>query len=239
MTYSYILITRGQEDAIPLAENLERLGFRPIVDSLFKIKIKNNISLNLDGVQALLMTSANGVRAFAQGSSVRNLPTCAVGDATAQTAKEKGFRSILSAQGNVSDLFKLVSKSFSPKAGTLLHTTGTRVAGDLGRQLEKYGFTYRREVLYEVTEKKGFSKRTLKAFAEKKILYILLYSPRTAELFQKLARNSGIDKNLGETWALCLSEAVAKEISGLSWKKIFVSELPNQQSLLNFLKLTI
>ncbi len=239
MTHSYILITRGREDASPLAKILRELGFKPIVDPLFEVEIKNNSRLELEGVQALLMTSANGVRAFAQRSAVRNLPICAVGDATAQTAKEIGFSLILSAQGNVLDLARLVSKSFFPNGGALFHSTGTHVAGDLGRRLKKYGFNYRRQVLYQVTEKGNFSKSTISAFAKRKILYILLYSPRTAEIFKRLARDSGIDKGLAETSVVCLSEAVAKKVSELTWKNIFISECPNQQSLLTLLKQTI
>ena len=50
--------------------------------------------LDLDGVQALIATSANGVRAFAARDPRRSLPVCAVGDATARAASDAGFADV-------------------------------------------------------------------------------------------------------------------------------------------------
>ena len=92
-----VLVTRPSADAIPLAGELQRRGFDVLLQPLLRIETPDGPPLDLAGVQALLFTSANGVRAFARRSDVRTLAVYAVGDATAATAKAEGFQSVASA----------------------------------------------------------------------------------------------------------------------------------------------
>ena len=64
-----LLITRPEEDAIVIAGLLRARGHMPIVAPLMDVQVREGAAVTLDGVQALLATSANGVRAFAQRTS--------------------------------------------------------------------------------------------------------------------------------------------------------------------------
>jgi uroporphyrinogen-III synthase len=83
------LITRPEEDAAPLAAALNQRGIETTIESLLSIRTLTDAELDLSGVQAILFTSANGVRAFAElaaakgGAGWREIPVLAVGDATA------------------------------------------------------------------------------------------------------------------------------------------------------------
>jgi hypothetical protein len=89
------LITRPEEDARPLAEALAARGVATVIEPLLAIRplpeAASDLAKDLAGVQALLFTSANGARAFAELSPRRDIGVLAVGDATASAARGLGF----------------------------------------------------------------------------------------------------------------------------------------------------
>ena len=143
-----VLITRPAEDGEMLAEMLRGRGMEPMVEPMMNI-VPTDAAPDFIGVQAVLLTSANGARALAERIAGRDIPVFAVGDATARTARELGFSTVESAAGNVTALADLVRGRLDPAAGALLHPAGSDVAGDLAGTLNKYGFSVRRVVLYE------------------------------------------------------------------------------------------
>src|SRR5438309_513916 len=95
-----LLLTRPRDDAEALAQTLKRHGHEAVVAPLTQIRPLPVTEIPLAGVQAFVATSANGIRAFAARSAVRNLPVYAVGPQTAETAKAAGFHQIISANGD-------------------------------------------------------------------------------------------------------------------------------------------
>ena len=69
-----------------------------VVESLMTIRLRPEATHAsgpfLDGVQAVLFTSANGVRAFAAATTRRGFRAFAVGDATAAAARAAGFADV-------------------------------------------------------------------------------------------------------------------------------------------------
>ena len=188
-----VLITRPRDDAERLAEALSPMGIEPLLEPLFHIDHTGGPKLDLDGVQALLVTSANGVRAFAARDRRRDLTVYAVGDASAQAAAEAGFADVESASGDVEDLAHLVRRRLDPARGAVFHAAGTTVAGDLAGMVEEAGFTYRRAVLYEARAADGFSAATVQALKAGTVDGALFFSPRTAACFVDLVRKGAAD----------------------------------------------
>ena len=89
-----ILITRPIEDARPLADALEQRGVEVLIEPLLEIRHLEDAEIDLEGVQALLFTSANGVRAFAAVSPRRDLKALTVGDGSADAARHAGFTDV-------------------------------------------------------------------------------------------------------------------------------------------------
>jgi uroporphyrinogen-III synthase len=226
-----VLITRPREDAEPLATALRAHGVESMIAPLIEIRNLDGPSLDLDGVQALLATSANGVRAFAAREPARNLPVYAVGDATARTARAEGFEAVKSASGNVAALAALVRDRLDPDAGALTHVAGTKVAGDLSGILRAAGFRYRREVLYEARAADRLPTAVAEAFRDRSLQGIVMYSPRTAAIFVDLVRKAGLDGNCGLLSAFCLSRAVAERTSGITWKRVIVAAHSDQSAM--------
>src|SRR5580658_9862868 len=111
------LITRPRDEAEALAALLARRGIEAVIEPMIEIVERGAALPDLVGVQAILCTSANGVRALAQASGERGVPVFAVGDATAREACAAGFRAVDSAGGNVEDLARLVARRLRPVDG--------------------------------------------------------------------------------------------------------------------------
>ncbi|HEX3500031.1 MAG TPA: uroporphyrinogen-III synthase, partial [Stellaceae bacterium] len=138
------LITRPIEDAGTLAAALAARGVTAVSEPLLAIRQRAGARVALAGLQAVLLTSANGARALGRVTTRRDLAILAVGDATAQTARALGFSEIASAGGDVEDLARLAVARLDPGAGALLHVAGSVVAGDLAGRLAAAGFRVER-----------------------------------------------------------------------------------------------
>lgn len=228
----HVLVTRPEEDADGFAAALAARGHRASIDPMLVVRRLDGPPLDLAGAQALVMTSANGIRAFASRDANRTLPVYAVGDATARAAREAGFANVVSAAGDVDALAALVVRSLDPAKGWVLHAAAGRVAGDLGGALKDAGFDCRRAVLYETHPATALKPETVAAFRNGSIDAVALFSPRTAATFADLAAAAGIEPALATVRAACLSAAVAKAVGGLSWAAVAVAARPDRDSLL-------
>ena len=214
---------------------LDKSGVQSTIEPLIDINFFDGENLDCSNVVALVMTSANGVRAFTARSGIRNIPVYAVGAATAKTAEINNFSSVFSADGNVDELIKLIIRSVNPDTGIILHPAANHVAGDLAGGLKAAGFYYRREVIYEAVSTSKLSKKLIMEIKAGEIDGVTLFSPRTGHLFQELAKKANLFDDLSLMRAYCLSPAVAETIYSLSWLEVCIAKKPNQKALLDLL----
>ncbi len=217
---------------MPLVAALKQRGVESFVSPMLNIAVLPDAMLNLDGVQGVLFTSANGVHAFAALTSRRDLAVYAVGDRTASAAEEERFVNVESAGGNVDMLAALVMRSCKPTDGVLLHPAGTAVAGDLSGQLSNAGYVVRRAVIYEARPAAGFSGEIRMALQDREIDLVLFFSPRSAAIFVILARKAELETACENLEALCLSDAVAAAADPIMWRRVMVAPEPTQAALL-------
>jgi uroporphyrinogen-III synthase len=229
-----ILVTRPREDAAPLAAALEARGHEVLLEPLLAIAPREDVDwpTGHTQAQALLVTSANGLRAFARLDRRRDLPVLAVGDASAAAARDFGFSSVASAAGDIGDLAALVAADLDPAGGPLLHPAAGKLAGDLQGLLAPRGFTVLRAVLYDALPATELSPACSRALAEGSIDAVTFFSPRSAAAFVRLIQGAGLTSACQAVAALCLSEAVAEQISELTWRRIAVAERPEMPALL-------
>jgi uroporphyrinogen-III synthase len=230
-----VLITRPRAEAEALAAILKARGIESTIESLLEIEPAVMPALSLDGVAALLFTSANGARAFAALESGRHFPVYAVGERTAETAREAGFPSVESARGDVGELASLVRRKLDPKNGALLHAAGAAVKGDLAAMLAPDGFEVRCLVLYEAVPKKALSSAAVAALLDGSLDAVLLFSNRSAETFISLVRGAGVEEACARLIAFCLSPAVAEAASAITWREVRTASRPEQAALLELL----
>lgn len=234
-----ILVTRPEPDASALAGILKALGHEVVVEPLLSVGDLPAPDLSFDKVQALVFTSANGVRAFARHYGTRDLPVHGVGAATVAAARDAGFGEIHQSDGDVVSLATDLGKTCDPARGSLLHIAGSVVAKDLAMLLEPQGFEVRREVLYEAVPLTQFSTELATALSasdpKARIDAVALYSPRTARVFRGLMNKDPFRKAARRLTAICLSGNVAAELEGLQLAEIRVAAHPTQKHLLKCL----
>jgi uroporphyrinogen-III synthase len=229
------LVTRPREEAEILGSTLAERGIETIIEPLIEVHCRVPAELELAGVQAILCTSGNGVRALARATEERRLPLLAVGDRTAARARTEGFTAVESAGGDFRDLVRLAAARLHPRGGKLLHVAGDVIAGDLAGALRPQGFAVERSVLYETRPAAALSSTAIHALRFGAIDIALFFSPRTAAVFARLAGLADITGHCGTVTALSISRAANAALADLPWYDRRVAERPNQRALLGML----
>ena len=231
----HLIVTRPQAESEALAERLREKGHQVLIEPMLSIHDLPDASPHLSDAAAVLLTSANGARALARHTALRDLPVLAVGDATARAARSAGFDDVASADGDVTALAMLVRQRFQPDDGALVHVAGSAVAGDLAGDLGADGYQVRRAVLYKAERAERLSKQSREALAAGEIDGILFFSPRSAATFVKLLQRDGLVNICGGVTLYALSPAVAKAAAEVPWKGQKIAPMPRQDDFLALL----
>jgi uroporphyrinogen-III synthase len=225
-----ILITRPRDQALVLTRTLEAHGHEVVIEPLLAIEPLQSGRVRLDDVQAILLTSANAAHALPPDG--RHLPVLVVGGATARAARAVGCMTVLEAGGEAASLARLVRDRCSPAAGALLHLCGEQVREGLAESLAAAGFELRRQVVYRAQTASELSAEVVDALRRGRLDAVRLLAPRTARTFVDLVIGHGLDGRLGDTVALCLSEAVAEPCRELPFAAIRIAARPELDALL-------
>jgi uroporphyrinogen-III synthase len=207
-----LLLTRPLAQSLSFSELLaaELPGrFRPVISPILEIVALPG-PFDLEGLQGLLFTSANGVEQFAARTPDRRLPAWCVGEMTAAAARRAGLAAH-SADGAVGDLAALAAAGYRPGAGAFLHLRGTHAAGDLVGRLAALGVPARAAAIYEQVPR-ALTGEARVLLAGGGIDVLTFFSPRTARLMAEAARGAGWD--LSRTAAVALSPAADAAFAG-------------------------
>lgn len=233
-----VLVTRPQPDADMTAERLREIGHTPLVAPLIEIQGLNQAgSLDISGFQAVLVTSANGARALARATDCRDTQIFAVGAASAETARQAGFKSVESADGDVGALKLLVMECLDPGVGHLLHITGSVTAGNLAGELRCAGFSVNANQLYQADTVSTLPTKILDGITQHRIDAMIFFSPRTSRTFMQLVRKAKILELLNNINVFCLSEEVRKSLEESYFEDVRVAQRPEQDSLFQLLQM--
>jgi uroporphyrinogen-III synthase len=222
-------ITRAAPEAEKTVERLAALGHQPILAPLLQVHVLPG-EMDFTGVAALAFTSANGVRAFAAKSPRRDLTVFAVGSATAHAAREAGFATVTSANGDSAALAAFIAEKAGILKGAVLHPAAREPAGDLVSDLLRLGASARSAPVYE-TRPMAPSADILVRMAQSPpdLDGILVHSARAAG---QVAHVLDGDPAAADIVAYCISRAAAKPLAPLGLKAVIIAEQPNETALL-------
>lgn len=235
-----LVVTRPREDADELEAELRQSGHDPWLEPMLDILPVASARIAGGAWQAVLVSSANGVRALARTAppELRTTPVLCVGEASARAARQAGFAGAEAAGGDLAALADLVRQRCDPDAGPLLYAAGRVVSGDLKGLLEADGFTVEKAVLYDAVEAGRLSEALSAALARDDIDGVLLFSPRTARTWAAACEHSGAEAAARRIVHYCLAPSVAEALAACrGWEstEMRVAEAPNQRSLLELL----
>lgn len=229
-----LLLTRPAEESERSRALFAAAGHSTLAEPLLRLETLP-ARLELAGVQALAVTSRQGLRALAALTPRRDLPLYAVGPASAELARAAGFRQVVAASGDAASLAALLARRLDPAAGPLLHAAGETLAADLGDLLAGSGLQVIRTTLYRACPAESLTRTAQKALLDGALDGVSFFSPRTAAVFAKLAVREGVAEACGGLVAACLSPAVAERAAVLAWREILVAAEPSLASLLEAL----
>ncbi len=231
-----VLLTRPEIDARATASVLRDLGHEVIIDPVLDIRFADAVKPAFDGVSHWLATSRNGVRALAHFDAGRSVPLLAVGSSTAALASKMGFATVHDADGDVSDLVRLVRQQVPPEGSILFHAAGSEVTGDLAAALSVFGYDVRRQVLYAAVPADTLRPETVAALDDRAIDAVLFYSPRSAACFAGLVAASGKLDECSSVTACCISQRAAEALQNVSFRRVLAAPRPRQSDLLDLLQ---
>lgn len=209
-------VTRTEPGASRTAARLAALGFEPLVAPVLAVRPIARPAPDLTGFAALAFTSPNGVAVFADLTPDRALPVFAVGDTTAERAKQAGFHTVTSASGALSDLAWLIA---GEAPGRVLVPGAREPAGDLNALLDGAVET----VILPVYEATGTGTRPPAGFDA-----VLAHSPRAAmAVAQALGRKGGAGR-----LAVAISAAAAAPLAAAGFAEIRTAGEPTDAAVL-------
>jgi uroporphyrinogen-III synthase len=232
-----VLVTRALDDARRTARELARRGHDALIAPLSEIRPIDAAEPRLDGVQAVLATSSNGILAFARLCRRRDIPVFVVGANTAATARVAGFPQVRSADADSKGLAAAVGRFLQPGAGVLLHATGKNSARDFYWKLAEAGFEIRTCELYEMVPYCQLPAEAISAFRAHTIGAALVLSPENARLLAESIRRAGATGECAHIVACCISAAAAAQLDHIGFGAVRMAEKPDLASVLALLDL--
>jgi len=232
-----LLLTRPAADAQKSAAALRARGHEAIIAPLLDIEILSDAELGAGPWTAVLVTSANAVRAItahARRGELRSITVFAVGDRSAQAMRDTGFGDVISAGGDVADLATLVAARFNPPA-RLLYLAGEERSGDLAGLLRSRKFAVDTVLVYRAVTAATLPRHAVDAITGG-IDGVLHFSRRSAEAYRDAALNAGLaEAALQNLTHFCLSARIAEPLRAAGATRIRIAARPDEAALLDLL----
>lgn len=225
-----ILLTRPEPDGLRSAARLRARGHDVVLAPLIRAE---TLKADFDGpFAAVLMTSANAARAAVEHprfAELSRFPAFTVGDHSAEVARAAGFAEVVSAQGALHDLVRLVAARFAN--ARLLYLAGEDRAGDLAAEFAKHGISVETAVIYRAVAVTALPREAAQALGTNQLDAVLHYSGRSAATLLHLAAAAGAVNTLLGLAHYCLSDAVAVPLRDAGARRITIAPDPSESSL--------
>lgn len=242
-----VLITRPAPDHITTASTLRSKGFDVLLAPMLRfepIAVEPESDAHVD---AVLVTSVNALRALAETSARQRwltTPLYAVGERTAQAARDLGFASVMAANGDGASLrdlvvaqmrAKSVKKSALKKSARLLYLAAADRAVNLDDELSPFGFEVVTVTTYRMIATPDLPADVCDAFTAGRIDAVLHYSGRSAHSFVAAARAAGLEIMALAVPHCCISANVAAVLREAGATQVAVAATPDEDALFDAL----
>lgn len=236
-----VLITRPEPDNATTADALRQRGYEILLAPILQFEalpIRHDDDVKYGGV---IITSANApraVRSHPLSGQLIDLPVFAVGNRAAEAARKIGFANVLSADGDVAALRKLIADTIPKRErkAPLLYLSGTDIAGDIVSGLASDGITATPLTVYRMIPVADLPDPVRTAFAGHVIEAVLHYSPRSAAAFVAAIRGAALEIAGLAVLQVCISEAVARVLREAGATRLVVAENPREAAVLDALQ---
>lgn len=230
-----LLVTRPDPDAERTAAALRALGHDVLNAPLLNIEPVEAADLDPARYAAVVITSANAPRAIAHHphrTALAALQVFAVGRHTADAAVAVGFTDVVSAEGDVEELSRLIATR-CPRGASLLYLAGEDRTGDLAADLAREGIDVQTVVVYRVVPVSAFPPPLVDALKHDALDGVVHYSRRTAVTYLRCAQAAGLLIPALAPIQCCLSRKVADPLIIAGANRVEFPRLPTETALLD------
>jgi uroporphyrinogen-III synthase len=239
-----VLVTRPRPDDEATAANLRARGFEVLLAPALRhepVAFEEDTDARYG---AVIVTSANalrGIRHRLKSHHLFELPLFAVGENTAEAARDAGFTHVtVAAGGDAASLRNLVLAKVKAKelqkAATLLYLAGADLARDLAAELGEAGLRVVTQTTYRMVPVPSLPPEVCKAFVAGRIEAVLHYSRRSARAFLEAARAGGVEISVLSIPQCCISDAVASIVREAGATQVLVAATPDENALFGALE---
>ena len=231
-----LAVTRPQADSERTAAALRARGHDVLVAPLMRVE-----SLAVDvsgGWGGVIVTSANAPQAIAGNpncAALVKLPLFAVGQRSAEAARQAGFSNVTAAGGDVRDLLRLIAARRADAAAPLLYLAGEDRAADLTAELAARGIAAEMRIVYRAVTA-PFPPALIAALKAGEIDAVLHFSRRSAENYLAGAAQAGIAGKASAVRHVCLSAAIAEPLAAAGAGRIAVASRPDEAALIELIE---
>ena len=238
-----VLLTRPSPDNEASRDALRSRGFDVLLAPMLRFEPAPFASDPDADYQAVIVTSANALRAIESGlaqSPLRELPLFAVGEHTASVARELGFADVITAKGDASALRDRVLESVHAdqlkQQWPLLYLAGADISRDLASELGQHGLEVVTQTTYRMVAVATLPRAVCDAFARDEVDAVLHYSRRSAAAFLEAVRNEGIEISALAVPQFCISANVAAVLHEAGAAQVKVAASTDEKALFEALE---
>jgi uroporphyrinogen-III synthase len=231
-----LLVTRPDPDGERTAAKLRARGCEVLVAPLLRVEPTANAALGAGPWAALAMTSANAVHAAARHprrAELMPLAVFAVGRRTAEVARAAGFSEVTSADGDVTDLVRLIGARCAGTPAPLLYLAGEDRAGDLAGDLAAAGLRVTTVVVYRAAAVESLPASVDAALRGGRLDGVLHFSRRGAEIYLDRAQTAGVLDRALAPFHYCLSRQVAEPLVAAGAGNVRIAPQPEEAALID------
>lgn len=227
-----VIFVRSEEggDAYRAAAGDQSVFFSPVQDIHYS---ETDIP---EDYQAVVVTSAQGVKALAGLSADRTTPIICVGEQTAEAAQKESYAAIHIGDGTGASLPDIIDTVCDKASGPVLYARGEKIAVDLGAALSERGFDVIQRVVYYADPHESLSEEVAAALTAGQARLVVFFSAATASHFIRLVEKAGLMRALTPTKALCLGGGMIESIKDLPFAAVIPAAHPSRAALIALIK---
>jgi uroporphyrinogen-III synthase len=235
-----LLVTRPPPDAERTVAALASCGHQVAHAALLRMEAIADAELGRGPWSAVVVTSANALRAVAahpRCAALLGLPVFAVGRRTAAAARAAGFLEVTAAGGDVRELATSL-RAWAHRDGSdnpLLYLAGEDRSGDLAGALADDGRIVHTAIVYRAVKTEAFPPAVAAALAAGQIDGVLHFSRRSAQAYLDCARAAALLDKAVATMHYCLSAQIAEPLAAAGAKTIRIAVRPEETALLELI----
>lgn len=233
MTPKRVLLTRTAPDGEDSATRLSELGFDVVWRPALITQAVGIEEQQIPDHCHLIFTSRNGVRFAPKSCIVKADHVFCVGDATADAALAAGYKVALSANGNSSDLVRLIGAKKNLPSLPFIHLANDKPRGNIVESLNAAGLDARLVQVYETRPSDKFATQITAELSDQitPCQAILIYSPAAANVIASQAHDAVRAFIAQNGVFIAISEAAAAPLADFADIRLNIAAMPTEDAL--------